>query len=226
MANQFLGLSLFIMLLSFFIILNSLSDFEVKKSSPVLNSLSLAFSMEEKKDNADSNQKSEIQAARKGTTLDKLQGLFTAQIAGVEGQQNRLGTTMHLRMPYQDFEEQITASLLGRPAGQEAQSLGDDFTKTLISLLDTKEAGQMYKMHMVVDLPDEPTVVNAKNKPVYQEASSGISRIAGILEQAGLDKKLLTTGLQAGQEGMVNLFFLRYEPFNPFAGQTRSEGGS
>ena len=45
MANQFLSLSLFLMLLSFFIVLNSMSDFEKQTAVPaVLNSLSLAFS--------------------------------------------------------------------------------------------------------------------------------------------------------------------------------------
>ena len=43
MANQFLGLSLFIMLLSFFIILNAISSFEITKTQPILNSLSMTF---------------------------------------------------------------------------------------------------------------------------------------------------------------------------------------
>ena len=44
MANQFLSLSLFLMLLSFFIVLNSMSTFEQETTVPaVLNSLSLAY---------------------------------------------------------------------------------------------------------------------------------------------------------------------------------------
>ena len=50
MANQFLSLSMFLMLLSFFIVLNSMSTFEKEVAVPaVLNSLSMAFSKQENK---------------------------------------------------------------------------------------------------------------------------------------------------------------------------------
>ena len=73
MANQFLSLSLFIMLLSFFIILNSLSSYEDVKSKPVLNSISMAFS----KDTPDpilapNTVESPIESNNEGDSLDKL----------------------------------------------------------------------------------------------------------------------------------------------------------
>ncbi len=219
MANQFLGLSMFIMLLSFFIVLNSLSNFEIKKSSPILNSLSLAFSTEDREDrDAPSKAAQTTEALRKGTTMDKLQGLFETEITGIEATQNRLGTVMHIRMSFEEFEKQTTTGLVKSNTGEPRQSI---FVPTLISLLDAKENGTMTKMKMMVNLRSAPALALANNDSQLPDISRRISRIAGVLEQAGLEKKLLETGLKGGDDGMVDLFFLRYEPFNPLLNKIR-----
>lgn len=209
MANQFLGLSMFIMLLSFFIVLNSLSDFEVKKANPILNSLSMTFSVDKPEDqDAESDADEVTEAMRKGTTLDKVQGLFETEITGVEAKQNRLGTVMHLRLTYEDFEKQITT-------GQGA------FIDTLVSLLDAKESGNMTKMHMMVNLTAAPAVALANNDAQLSQSTRSVARIASVLQDAGLQKKLLTTGLKGGDEGMIDLYFFRYEPFNPLVNKIK-----
>ena len=107
MANQYLGLSLFIMLLSFFIILNSMSNFDEIKSSPVLNSISMTFAQEKVEDHTDPGFEEDTtqDSVRSGDTLDQLEELFRSQITGIEAEKNRLGTMMHVRIPLSQFEQ-------------------------------------------------------------------------------------------------------------------------
>ncbi len=216
MANQFLGLSLFIMLLSFFIVLNSVSDFEIKKSNPVLNSLSLAFSLDTPKQAPSEKAAAKTEEMRKGSSLDKMQGLFEAKITGVEASQNRLGTVMHMRLPYAEFEREITSSVL-KNSGQDPLAR-QGFLPMLVSLLETKDSDEAYKMNMVVNLPISPAQALSEQNPEVFKTTKSLAAIALRLEKAGLPKKLITTGLKQGDEGMIDIFFRRYEPFNPFVG--------
>jgi hypothetical protein len=214
MANQFLGLSMFIMLLSFFIILNAISDFDPKKAAPVLNSLSTAFSVEDEMLVDIADEASERDSDSKGTTLDKIQGLFAAHITGQESKQNRLGTVLRIRMPFDEFEKEVSSSLSRSAQNNAALTQGTKgfFLSTLVSLVDTKAGNDPYKMDMVVyygaALDDASSTRLAKK----------ISAIASKIERAGLPRKMLSSGLSEetmdNADGMIDLYFRPYHPFD------------
>lgn len=212
MANQFLALSLFVMLLSFFLILNSMSSFEDIKSSPVLNSLSLAFSNEDPPDDAEPGIEESTDASfREGDTLDRIQSLFTSQIVGADVKKNRLGTEMRIRVSLDRFDNQFMQGGAGSPGG-----LGADFVKTLVSLIEAQDAIP-YSMDMVMNIGANPAS-ELNERP--QEAIAAVTKAAGYaqkLETTGLPRRLVTTGLGAGEGGTVDLYFRRYAPFNPVA---------
>ncbi len=206
MANQFLALALFVMLLSFFIILNSMSNFEVIKAREVLTSLSVAFSKENVPNDLSASVKPDpVESAAKGNTLDQLKELFETQIAGVEVQKNRLGTTMHMRIPVDKFEAQISGAD-GRAAG--------NLTPTLVSLL-LAEDQVAYSLEIILNLTQNPAALQGDTP---QDSIKNIKRVSGYaktIEDIGLPKKFISAGLGKGPEKTVDLFFKRYQPFNP-----------
>lgn len=206
MANQFLALAMFIMLLSFFIILNALSNFEVVKSNEVLTSISVAFSNQDLPNDLSANIiESPVESYNEGNTLDKLKGLFEAQIAGIETEKNRLGTVMHLRMKLDAFEKNLTAS---------GSSFGGALAPTLVSLLGADE-NVPYTMDMLINLNGNPAVVQNEAPQSISKNVTKVARYAMLIENAGLPKKYLSAGLGQGPEGTIDLYFKRYQPFNP-----------
>lgn len=214
MANQFLGLSLFVMLLSFFIILNGLSNFEDEKSKPVLGSLALAFSFKELAaiDEEPTTMESVEESTHEGDVLSNIDELFQARIEGVKTQKNRLGTIMHISMPFEEFEKGILIPDK-RTDGKALESEGF-FLPTLISLLRARD-DIPYRMDMVLNISESPSKVQSENPSVMHESLAEIAAIAQQLEESGLPKKLVTAGLGAGKEKNIDLYFRRYEPFNP-----------
>lgn len=216
MANQFLGLSLFIMLLSFFIILNAISTFETTKSQPVLNSLTVAFSTKKaEKDLAPGKAPQPTQAQNLGSTLDKVQALFQSQISTAKAKQNRLGTTMVIRLPFEDYKKAMRSSLTIRdntPSLVNADAV--DLLPMLVSLLETQR-DVTYKMDMLLHVNQEPTTIVSEQPERFSSLNRSVSAVAKTLEEAGLPRKQVTAGLKQGEEGMIELVFSRYLPFNP-----------
>ena len=82
MANQYLGLGLFIMLLSFFIVLNSLSTFESEKADSVIKSLNESFWNDQPEETETFSPKisAPAESFRKGDTLDQVKDLFVSNL--------------------------------------------------------------------------------------------------------------------------------------------------
>ncbi len=212
MANQFLALSMFIMLLSFFIVLNSLSNFEVSKSSSILNSLSSTFSkIDVTPDLQPSVEESPEALAQKGDALAQLSDLFQAEISGVDVQKNRLGTQMRLRLDLAEFEKNILVPVQAAAQSDGASaSVGGKFLPTLISLFETQDSVP-YRMDMVVNLDDNPAALQNESPDTLKGQTRKVAMLADALERAGLPQKRLSAGVGQGEEGKIDLYFSRYE---------------
>ncbi len=218
MAAHFLSLSLFIMLLSFFIILNSLSSFNEEKARTIQYSLTLAFSSDGAELGLDpSTVDSPSQSFKEGDALDKLEGLFNSQISGVKIKRNRLGTLMKVTISAEDFGRALFAAGSGG-AGSEAGILSiedEQFGEMLVSFMDLQK-DVPYQMDMVLHTSEE----EGKHDDMSQERKLEISQTAAYaerLEALGMPKKRITAGIMLGEEGMLDLYFKRYAPikFNP-----------
>lgn len=226
MANQFLSLSLFLMLLSFFIVLNSVSEFEQSKAEPILNSLSLAFASKItqkpvaplKIDVAD---ESILDNKREGDTLEELEGLFNAHISGFTAKRNRFGTVMHVSLPITRFESAMEFSsynenlLNAGPRGA--------FLPTLITVLRASENGKQYRVDMILNTSSDPAVLDHENQPAFLRDMRRVTNIADTLEQKGLPKKMISTGLKQGKEGMLDVYFYLYKPFTLAVAEKQEE---
>lgn len=215
MANQFLALSMFIMLLSFFIVLNSMSNYEEEKKQNVLESLNVAFATAKiTEDEAPETKEDPAQSRRKGQVLDNIEDLFNANITGLEAQRDSLGRVMTITMPVWKFEQSL----------RDSGGTGGAFGKTLASML-MAEGRIAYRMDMVLQAGNPAQMVN-QNPEEASSMAKKVSSFAAILEDIGLPRKLTTAGLGQGDEGMIALYFRRHEPFVPLEYIPEAQEGS
>ncbi len=206
------------MLLSFFIVLNSMSTFEEDVAVPaVLNSLNLAFSGRDNKlpegyvNIGPSAVPSDHEnGGGEGDTLETLEGLFNAHLAGFQTKRNRLGTVLHSSLPIKDFEKAIKESSFGAPQGGEADPA--TFSQTMITLLRSAEKGNPYRIDMVYNQEIDPTLMLRGAPDSFQKALIRVSALAGDLERKGMPKKMMSVGLAKGKPGIVDVYFYRYKP--------------
>lgn len=214
MANQFLSLSLFLMLLSFFIVLNAISSFEDIKSQPVLNSLSLTFSQEASKEHLKNTapEPNPRAAEKEGDTLDKIEGLFKGNIAAFDVSRNKLGTVMHVRVPVVQFENAIDISEYDVQNTDQAGR--GSFAQTIVTILRSAQGGNPYRVDMVLNISEGPAR-QMRNTPVeFQQELRRVGGYALLLEESGMPKKMITAGLAQGESGYIDLYFRRYQPFD------------
>ncbi len=218
MANEYLGLSLFVMLLSFFIILTSMSDYEDSKAKPIMSSLNMAFSAGalDKDEPAPSIKMSETQDFHEGTTLDKIEGLFNAHIKTFKITKNRLGTEMSVTMTRDEFEKALESTgevlFLEDPSTDELAEA--PFLDTLTSLIATSETEVQYRMDIMLGTGENPAMMQNEKPASLREISDISTGYARMLEAAGMPVKFISTGIGAGEKDMVVLMFRRYVPVN------------
>jgi len=212
MGNNFLGLSLFIMLLSFFIVMNSVSTYEDTKISPVMDSIEMAFGG---KLNAEKRARPNIRPYSapdnlEGETLDDLESLFEAHIEDYQLKKNRLGNMMSIEMSTQEFDAILRGIELARGADRQVQR-SMPFVPSLISLIDASLGAQPYRMDIFIQSEDNPAQLQNNAPKIMTPLLSRAGRYADTLEGAGLPRKLLGTGIIKGTPGRMTLSFRRYE---------------
>ncbi|MGH1455671.1 MAG: hypothetical protein ACRBDI_02730 [Alphaproteobacteria bacterium] len=213
MANQFLSLSLFLMLLSFFIVMNSVSGYEEEKEKSVLNSIALAFSNNkvEGLNGAPSEISTPRMSINQGETLVEIEGLFDASISGFEATKNRLGTVMHVRTPIAKFENALDSG----GSFNTDMNLGEkgSFTKTLVTLLRSEERGQPFRIDMILNTEQDPIELHFENNDDFMKYLYRVTALSNRLEQQGVPIKMMSAGLVKGEVGYIDLYFHKYKPF-------------
>jgi len=216
MANEFLGLSLFIMLLSFFIILNALSDFEETKADPIMSSLNMAFSAGaiDKDEPAPSIESVEETNMKEGTTLDKIEGLFGAQVKNFRVTKNRLGTEMYITLPRDEFEAALGSEGQELFLEQEGANpmIEEPFLDMLVDLINTARTTVPYRMDIILNLGENPAEMRNDSPEDLAAAMRTASGYSELLERKGLPIRFISTGLGADERDMVELMFRRYIP--------------
>ncbi len=213
--NDYLGLSLFIMLLSFFLILNSMSSFEIDKAASVISSVNNAFAFGAQRDRIVPAIQTPVETShRKGDALDDVEALFNAQIKPFRLVRNRLGTEMHVRMSLSDFKALMDG--IGKTEITESNMLdgqGGAFLPTLVSVLQTAETVQPYHMDLTINTGGNPALMQNENPETLKAYAETATYFGQNLESAGLSRKFLSVGLGGGAENTVELLFRRYQPF-------------
>ena len=220
MVNQFLSLSMFVMLLAFFIVLSSFSEFEQVKSKAVLGSITVAFSQQEERDEIQpSLAQNLMQSSGRGSALDTIDALFRSHIVGVKASKNRMGTQMQISLPVKEFENLLNGTL--------TYSSETNLLPLLVSLLDAQDT-IAYRMDIVMNVAESPSRIYNERPQVLEADMKKAAGYAQKLEKTGLPRKLVTAGVAQGKVGMVDLIFRPYAAFNPVENQegaVPAEGG-
>ncbi len=220
---QFLGLSLFIMLLAFFIVLNSISTFNEDKVDPILNNIESVFASKiEGNHGKPSTTNNSINRERQEAgALDQIENVFKAQIPNYKSYKDINTGKMYVRVKRQAFEYAIQNMDVKNPYLMNKEGF-DNFLGGIIYLLQNNMSDKPYKMEIFMNLSDDPATMYNNNREKLIAERQKLSNIATILENAGLPKKLLNIGLQKGASGYIDLYFGVYKPIIPKNNQAKT----
>jgi hypothetical protein len=223
-SGQVLALSLFLMLLAFFIVLNAISDFEETRVKPILDSLEKSFAAETipPTDTNPSVQESESLSVDEGDVTERLEALFRSQIPTYEAATNKTKGTMHVRLPLDEFKQAVMAvgqRQTENKAGKDGQFLLKGFfLPTLIAVIRADKAEMPYRMDMILNVGDNPPHLQNDKPKIAQKHVKDMSTLATKLQNSGLPARLQSIGLGNGPEGTVDLVFRPHVAFDPTEG--------
>lgn len=201
------------MLLSFFIVLNAMSEFDVQRAAPVLKSISHAFKNKEagRSDREDFVLKLKPELHKKGDMFTQVEALFRSHIAGVGIRRNRFGDVMHVRLDTQRFEQgmkpfmEVDAGSGSAPPPPIEGAQRSELAPMLVSVLESDET-RPYRMDIILNMPESPTLVYNEAPEVATTYIKQAESYAEALRRAGLPPYLVASGLGYGEEGTVDIF--------------------
>ncbi len=216
-VQQMMTLSLFIMLLAFFIVLNAISSYEEIKTEQVRRSVLMTFAKDITLETPEaSTQADDAQAMKEGHAFDRLEALFTAQIAGFEAVQSKSRGVMMVRVPYADFKESVMAlgqkDLTQYPSRRAIRD--NFFLPTLVSILRSDLDGAPTRIEILLGTKSNPAQTQNQNPKRIKEIIDDAGTLSQTLEQQGMPQRLLNIGIEKGDPDFVNLVFRKYVPFS------------
>lgn len=208
LGSQIPALSLFIIMLAFFIMLNSVSIIKEERAKPLMDSIEEAFAS---KITANENWQpstapADTMGMEEGRVIDRMESLFQGHIAGVKTQKDDVRGVLLMRMPYADFSAGV--SNIGDKAAENKK-----FMETLTSMLRASAAGQPYRMDIFLQVDDNPAIMQDDQPQKMKVLMHDLGVLAQQLEKAGLSQRLLSIGVEKGQNGTVELLFRPHEAY-------------
>ncbi len=203
-----LNLSLFLMLLAFFIVLNSVSSFNESKLQPILRNLQLTFSTGLPSDgDGASDDLSPEQAINQGSTAERIDALFSAQISGMEVKPGARGVMM-MEMPLEELDRAMTtAGQVDLTKIKSASGLQTYFLPTLVSLMRAAEQGTPYRLDLFLHIRDNPAVLENSDPRALREMERRAAGYAALLVKAGLPPEQLNIGIRRDDPDKASLYF-------------------
>lgn len=216
-VQQMMTLSLFIMLLAFFIVLNAISSYEEIKTEQVRRSVLMTFSKDTTLETPEaSSQADDARAMKEGHAFDRLEALFTAQITGFEAVQSKSRGVMMVQVPYAEFKEAVMAlgqKDLTRYPSRRAIS-GNFFLPTLVSILRSDLDGAPTRIEILLATKRNPAQTQNQNPNQIKDVINEAGVLSQKLEDQGMPQRLLNIGIEKADPEFVNLVFRKYVPFS------------
>lgn len=223
-GGQLLALSLFIMMLAFFIILNAISNYEQAKVKPVLKSLETALSSKvtERDDEVPPVTPDAARFSGEGDALEHLQSLFASEIPSNTAKIDRSEGTMHVTLSLDDFEAAVMAMGAPEEKGKETGAgkiLKGFFLPALIALVKNDAVGKPYRMDIMANIGGNPAAQENRDPQRLRQMETRLSAIARKMGDSGLPERLMSVGLKKGSPGTVELLFRPHIPYSPMGGK-------
>lgn len=208
-STVLLNLSLFLMLLAFFIVLNGMSSFEEMRYKPIMESLASTFSSAtQREDSAPSVTPNPVKSINEGSAVDRLDALFNAQITGAKVTSSSRAGVMHVELPLEEFDQAMTRpGQVDLTQVDKITGLQTYFLPTLVSLMKEAEQGRPYRVDIIVHTQGSPAGVYNTNPAGYSALVITVAGYAALLEKQGLSKDLLSIGVSEGSRDKIEMFF-------------------
>ena len=230
MANQFLALAMFIMLLAFFIVLNAISEFEEQKVTPVLSSIEKAFTggsdilppkvtASQGEQPSDNETNEDKESTKEGSTLDEIEGFFSAQIPGLDSEKvSDEGTfIVHAKEPVLKFAVDHIEDTMVNPYIVKKEGF-DYFLGGVLYLMVNNEKYKNYHIDIFLNTRKEPASNGFSKSKEAEKQVKLAAQLAEKLERSGLDTRYINIGLQKGKRGHTSIVFREYKGYTPIGG--------
>lgn len=196
-AALVMTLSLFIMLLSFFMMMNASADFKADKVQSVLQSIEHTFTSRVFRDGAGPSLREDAEYLNgEGQALESMDAYFRSTFPGVEPQLIPSRGILAIDLDQKVFEDVIFG------AKQTRQ-------KTLLEKMWTYDSLQM---EVWLNIQGDPSASSPEDAKRWVQKTASW---ASTLEKAGLDKGQMVIGLKEGRAGIVTVLFHNYKPYTP-----------
>lgn len=225
-GSHMLTLSVFIMLLAFFIVLNAISSVTHQKSGPALRSIEKTFSrVPGQVPSLPNTGDAEEAGTGRGDALEGVESLFRAELPGLKAEKDESRGALHIHMTREAFlralEQTRTVQL---PDQSVYQWKPGSFVATLVGFATLAEKGASLRMDVLVNLAAEPAALRKSNPAALSAATREAGQIAQILVGSGLPEAHLSVGLSAGQARTVDVYFRKNKPFAPLPARDADTG--
>lgn len=215
-----MNLSLFIMLLAFFIVLNSISSFQEDKASKVRRSVERAFTVQAVEDNERSSvTDGKAQSVSEGNSFDRLEALFQSQLSGFKQTKDRSRGIMMVEVDYTVFEKAINAlnqgDLTKTPTRGETRE--NFFLPTLSSIMQANVNGAPTRMEIYLHVNQNPAILQNEQPHDMRVKTNILGEFSRKLQNQGVPEKLVNIGVMQGDPQKIKLVFRKYIPFSPMA---------
>lgn len=228
-GSLLMAMSLFIMLLAFFIMLNAISTFQAEKVNVTIASVQNSFTIKkprafEPADSPDPGLADEDGFWR-ASPVERLEALFNAHIPAYRKYQapGSIGT-MAVRLPRAEFDAALVRLQPENIDNLPPALAGQPFLNMLVALVRA-ENGQPYRMDISVNIGANPAQLQVREPLAMADHVRMLDVLAQKIEQAGLPSRLFSIGLRDGPVDTVDLLFRPHEPFNPLDSVTLNQKG-
>lgn len=217
-TGQMMNLSLFIMLLAFFIVLNAISSFQEDKASKVRRSVERAFTVQVMEDNERSSvTEGKAQSVNEGNSFDRLEALFQSQLSGFDSTKDLSRGIMMVEVDYTRFKEAINVlnqqDLTQTPTRDETR--GNFFLPTLSSIMQANINGAPTRMEIYLHVNQNPGILQNEQPRDVRIKTNILGEFSRKLENQGVPEKLVNIGMIQGDPQKIKLVFRKYTPFSP-----------
>jgi hypothetical protein len=197
-ANAVIFVSLYLLLLAFFIFLHSVSVLQEERVRTVLGSVNIAFAGLSRDTPADRQRK--LSGEEQGTQAfhAKLKNVFETAVPLVESRFTKGGTRLQFTVPVRQLFAYRSLEL--------RNTLGDfleEVAATLIARNNNVATDLEIRIGTGIELPSLATVSE-------NIAAQRVSHLSQILMEEGVPSRNISIGMEAGDAGLIHFsFFLR-----------------
>ena len=206
--TQYMSLSLMILLLAFFIMLNAISSFQDTKVNPRIESIDKKFATKAVGDTSlPARIASADNAGGAGEAFDNIEGNLKSQGIPFTSQRLRGNSVLFVRVPEQRF-----LAMIGLGNASDSDEKNIFLGKLVMMMMPAANIGVRYRMNIMLALGDNPATIARENPDKVRARIHLADRMANMLIKHRFDPAYLTAGLQSGTEGFIDIYF---ETVNP-----------